>query len=196
MRPEQQRALDYLERKGTQASAADVRGQMEKAFTRLEARLESLAGHPTHDRPSEHVWSLVEIVDHLVESHRPAVVQLRAALRGEDPGPPIPAGLVSDAARSVGWSETVAALQAVHRSFLDALSEAADPSAIGGPSSSKIPVVMVVRAEASDGTPEVLEWVEELHWKAFAVAFRVHTLEHLAQLDRVADAVSDPSHEL
>jgi hypothetical protein len=41
---------------------------------------------------------------------------------------------------------------------------------------------MVVKTSGDAGS-EILEWAEALDWKAYAQAVRVHTHEHLAQVE-------------
>jgi hypothetical protein len=185
MKPEQSRALAYLDRKGTKAPAETVLREVSAAFDLLERRLDALSGLPTSRRPVAKSWSLLEIVDHLVESHGPAVDQLRCALDGADPGPAILAGLQSAEPNAKVWSEHVSSLRGVHRAFLAELSRGGADS-----QASEIPIVMVVKTEIPSGSSETLEWIERLHWKAFAVGVKVHTLEHLAQIDRVVALLS------
>ena len=185
MRPEQERALAYLDRKGTQAPIDVVSSAVASTFEKMEARLASLSELPTHERPAPDKWSLIEIVDHLIESHRPAAGQIEAALRGEDPGEAIPAGLQSAEPRAMDWAECVSALEATHAAFLEALARGRDSD-----SASPIPVAMVIRVADPDGSARPLEWIEPLHWKAYAIAVKVHTLEHLAQIERVVGALS------
>ena len=49
---------------------------------------------------------------------------------------------------------------------------------------------MVVKCATEDGRTEVVEWIEHLDWKAAALAIRVHTLEHTAQVRRVLEVVA------
>ncbi len=184
LRPEQQQALRYLERKGTHASLESIRRRVRQTFARLEEVLDSLDPSQAATSPEPGRWSCHEIVDHLVESHRPAVEQLRVCLRGEDPGEPIPAGLLSADPGSKSWAQLVAELKAVQSSFAAILDGATDL-----PSASRVPVVMVVKAATADGSTETLEWIERLDWKAFAVATRAHTLEHVVQLERTLKQV-------
>lgn len=180
MRQEQLAALSYLDRKGRSAPLSNVRQEVETAFSRLEDMLSSLEGVRTDQRPSTGQWSLIEIVDHLVESNRPAAGQLRAALKGIDPGAAIPAGLQSRDPKAKGWPKLLSELKATHASLLGELAVAED-----SPAAREIPFVMVVKVTNPDGSTDILEWADRLHWKEFAIAAKVHTLEHLAQVKRV-----------
>ncbi|HEX6203526.1 MAG TPA: hypothetical protein VF100_11025, partial [Thermoanaerobaculia bacterium] len=85
LRPEQRRALDYIRAKGSQAPAAEVRRRVARAFAELEALLDAIPEARTGRRPDPATWSLHEVVDHLVESHRPAVRELELVLAGTSP---------------------------------------------------------------------------------------------------------------
>ncbi len=188
MRPEQERALAYLDRKGTSADSAAVYRAVARTFEQLERRLDTIDPGTAGARPTPDQWSLHEIVDHLIESHRPAVGQLRAALSGQDPGEAIPAGILSPDPQARGWAERVTELRTVHRDFLHELARGDDAA-----TPREIPIVMVLKVAADDGKPEVLEWIERLHWRAFAIGVKVHSLEHLAQIDRVEAALVSSS---
>ena len=97
LRPEQLRALDYLRRKGTEASPARLREQVAVAFAELEALLAETPAPLRAVRPSPTRWSVQEVLDHLVLSHRPAVEQLRSLVAGARPASPaIPPSLHSE----------------------------------------------------------------------------------------------------
>lgn len=180
----QQRALGYLERKGTQADWAAVQLDVAKTFARLESLIEAIDETMVRQAPLGGGWSIYQVVDHLVESHRPAVEQVQRALAGEDPGAAIPAGLLSARPYVRQWRALVDALKNVHHGFLAALT-----AGIDGQMGGRIPVVMVVReaVEDEDAAPggEVREWIEPLDPKAFAIALKAHSLEHVAQIQRI-----------
>jgi hypothetical protein len=46
----------------------------------------------------------------------------------------------------------------------------------------RAPVVMVINVREADGREQPLHWVEELDWKAYAIVFRLHVLDHLGQI--------------
>ena len=47
---------------------------------------------------------------------------------------------------------------------------------------------MVARVAQADGSVRPVEWIEELDWKAYAVIFRLHVLDHLGQARKVVQA--------
>lgn len=68
----------------------------------------------------------------------------------------------------------------VDADILELLEGASD----AGPQEATAPVVMVVRCATGDGGTEPVEWIERLDWKAYALAIRVHVLEHIMQIRR------------
>jgi hypothetical protein len=187
LRPEQIKAREYLEQKGTRLPAAQVRERVAAALVRLEETLASASGAEAGRRPEPGKWSVHEIVDHLVQTHRPSIDELRDLLAGRRPaGLPIPAGLVSADPLARPWPDLVAELRRLHAEALDALDGATD--AIG--LDARAPIVMVINAREPDGREAPVHWIEELDWKAYAVsAFRLHTLDHRAQVVKALDAI-------
>jgi hypothetical protein len=183
--PEQVRAMDYLRRKGTETTTAELRAGIAAAFESLEATLAGIQPAEARRAPFAGKWSVHEVVDHLVESHRPVPGQLAALLRGQRPeGTPIPAGLQSPDPAARSWEELVAELAAIHRGFLQALVAAPD----GPPGPARAALVVVIKVEGEDGVERPAEWVEDLDWKAYALAIKVHSLEHKAQIERTLAA--------
>jgi hypothetical protein len=45
----------------------------------------------------------------------------------------------------------------------------------------RAPLVMVVNVKDATGAMRPLEWVEELDWKAYAIVWRLHAIDHLKQ---------------
>ena len=189
LRPEQERALAYARRRGTEAPLADLRRRVAETFAALDARLASIPAAHARIRPAPAAWSVHEVVDHLIVSHRPAMDQLRTLLAGREPeGGPVPANLQSPEPLARGWAELVAELAAVHAGFLALLDGAADAS----PQEARAPIEMVVKCATPDGALEPVHWVERVDWKAFAAVIRVHALEHLHQIERTLAAGGEP----
>lgn len=185
--PEQQKAMDYLRRKGTEALAAAIRRQAAETFARMEDLLAAVPGDLHRQAPAPERWSPQEILDHLVESHRPAVVQLAALLGGRRPTTgAIPAGLQSAMPLTRAWDQLYGALRDIHADLLRLIDRLPDDLP---PSPPRAPIVMVVKAEQADGSLAPVEWLAELDAKAFAQALRAHTLEHVAQLTRTVEAL-------
>lgn len=180
MSPEQERAMSYLRRKGTEAEPASVRQRIAAAFDDLESTLDALDGETARRRPATGGWCVQEVVDHLVESHRRAAAQLDALVSGRPPGEAIPAGLLSADPLARGWDDLVAALKRVHRDLLDAFAKGTAATSL----ETRAPIVMVVKVR-EDGSLRPREWIEELDWKAFALGIGIHTREHADQVRRI-----------
>jgi len=96
LRPEQIKARQYLDQKGSRLTAAQLRDRVGAAFAAIEEALGSVEAQAARGRAIPGEWSVQEVVDHLVETHRPSIAELRDLLSGRRPeGPPIPAGLQS-----------------------------------------------------------------------------------------------------
>ncbi|HMB53874.1 MAG TPA: DinB family protein [Thermoanaerobaculia bacterium] len=184
-RPEQLQALDYLRRAGSEAPVASIRKRAAATFAEIEELLAGLDETVARKRPAAGKWSVQEVVDHLVESHRPAVDDVARLIAGEDVAEAVPASLQSADPLGWDWPERRADLAAVHRDLLAHLDGADDTT----PQQAKTPVVMVVKCATDDGGVEVVEWVEHFGWKASALLIRVHTLEHTGQVRRVLEAM-------
>jgi hypothetical protein len=184
-RPERAATLDYLRRKGTEAPTSKRVSGLRSTFQRVEQAIARVPEALRAERPAATAWSVHEIVDHLVESHRPAVAELRALCAGvSSTGPPIPARLTSPHALERPWAELIDELKGVHAEIVDLVMGAGEGTSLAA----RAPFIMVVRVPGQEG-PEVLEWVELLDWKAYAQALRVHTHEHAAQVERTVSAV-------
>ena len=131
-----------------------------------------------------------EILDHLVESHRPALDQLSSLLQGQTPeSAAIPASLQSADPLSRPWDNLIAELEGIHTAFLKLLEKATDSHRLDV----RAPLIVVVKIQRPDGSLESVQWEERLDWKAFIQALRVHTLEHLSQITRTLGELSERS---
>ena len=181
------RARDYLRDNGTLAPPAAIRRRVATAFDTLEKFLR--AADPTRAArrawPAE--WSLHEIADHVVETHRPSRDELRDLLAGRRPaGPPVPASLSSKDPFARPWPTLLDDLARVHGDIVTDLAAAPDTL----PTSVRAAVVVVMNAEASDGTTVPLSWEDEIDWKAYAVFLRLHAIDHLNQARKVLAALA------
>ena len=184
MRPEQVKAMEYLNRKGTLLPASQIRERVGAAFAALEAALGEVSEAQARQRAIPGEWTVQEVVDHLLATHRPSVDELRDLLAGRRPARgPIPASLQSADPMGRGWKELVADLKAVHSEVLETLAAAPDR-----PTDARAPVVMVINVMEPDGREQPLHWIEELDWKAYAIIFRMHELDHLNQIKKTLKA--------
>src|SRR5262245_42029020 len=184
--PERAAAVEYLRRKGTEASAAKLHAGLKSTFQRFEQAIARVPAPLHRRRPSASAWSVHEIVDHLVETHGRALAELRELAGGVAPrGGPVPAHLTSADPFSRSFEVLSATLTSIHRDVLATVAGGSDAvSALAV----RAPFVMVVKVGDSAGV-RTLEWIEPLDWKAYAQALRVHTYEHLAQVERTVAAL-------
>ena len=189
VRPEQIKAREYLHQRGTLLPAAQIHERVGAAFAATEALLDGVSEVEARTRSSPAQWTVLEVVDHLVETHRPSLDELRDLLADRRPrGGPIPAALQSPDAMERRWADLVSALRAVHAEILGVLRVAPDRM-----TAARAPVVMVINAREADGRDAPLHWIEELDWKAYAVIFRLHELDHLSQAKKTLSAARAPS---
>src|SRR6184192_2687073 len=121
------RVRDYLRDNGTLAPTAVIRRRVTTAFENLEHFLR--AADPTRAArrawPAE--WSLHEIADHVVETHRTSRDELRDLLAGRRPaGPPVPASLSSKDPFARPWPALLDDLARVHGDIVTDLAAAPD----------------------------------------------------------------------
>ena len=184
LRPEQQRALDYARRRGSEAPVAAIRERVTATYAALDALVGTIPASVAREHRSTSAWSIQEVVDHLVESDRPAVDQLAALLAGQSLDEPIPASLQSAAPLARDWNDLRAQLRGIHHDIEALLAAAGDDD----PTSARAPVQMVVKCAGPDGSLEPVAWLERFDWKAFAILLHAHNREHIAQVQRILAA--------
>jgi hypothetical protein len=181
------RVRDYLRDNGTLAPTAAIRRRVETAFDNLEKFLRAVDPQRAARRAWPAEWSLHEIADHVVETHRPSRDELRDLLAGRRPaGPPIPASLQSKDPLARPWPALLDDLARVHTDIVSDLAAAPDD----WPTSVRARVVVVMNADATDGATVPLAWEDEIDWKAYAVFLRLHAIDHLHQARKVLAALS------
>ena len=185
LRPEQIKAREYFLQKGTLLPAAPIRERVGAAFTALETFLDAVTDQEARTRALPGEWTIQEVVDHLIETHRPSLAELRDLLHGRRPtAGPIPASLQSADPMALRFENLVRDLRALHTDVLGVLSAAPDRM-----TDARAPLVMVINVKEPDGREVPLHWIEELDWKAYAVtAFRLHEVDHLNQAKRTLKA--------
>lgn len=180
LHPEQRAALAYVETRGTQAPVESIRSRLRRIVAEADELLQGISPAAARKTPPGGGWSVLEVVDHLVVSHRPAADELRELLAGREPqGGPIPAGLQSDDIGTLAWDEALRRFREVHRSVLELVDGAGDAI----PQTARAPVLMVVKCQTPGGLVPV-HWTEVFDWKAYALLVGLHVKEHLAQIRR------------
>jgi len=184
MRPEQIKAMEYLRDKGTRLAAPQVHERVAAGFAALESFLDGITEAEARVPALPGEWSIQEVADHLVETHRPSLEELRDLLAGRrPPGEPIPAGLQSRDPLARSWPGLLGELKRLQAEIVAVLGAAPDR-----PSDARAPLVMVINVKEPDGRETPLHWIEELDWKAYAIIFRLHVLDHLGQARKILRA--------
>jgi hypothetical protein len=186
LHPEQLRALAYARKRGTMAPLAAIRARVAGTYAELEALVEGLAPEVARAHRPTSAWSVQEVVDHLVESERPAARQLASLLAGEEVEQPIPASLQSADPLGLDWGTLVHDFRTVHENLLDLLAGASDDV----PLTATAPVEMVVKCEDADGVLRPVTWIERFDWKAFSILLHAHNREHIGQVHRILEGAS------
>ncbi len=175
------RIMAHIRSRGTDAPPAAVHQKLAAAYAQFDGTLAGLTEEAATAVPAPGEWSVRDVADHLLESERPGLDELRCLAAGEvPPGPPVPASLRSKAPHHRPWPWLVAELARLHADILAAAASGPAPTA-GEPTAPG-----VFWAEVNG---EPAEWIEDLDWRAYAAVLRVHTLEHLAQIRAILAAV-------
>ena len=178
---ERQKARDYLRTRGTLASAPAIRERVGAAFDAFESLVGSVPADLAARRALPGEWTIQEVVDHLLESERAGLDELRCLLAGRrPPGDPIPAGLQSRDPSSRPWPWLTRELARVHRDILETLAGVAPEFTTDARAS----LIMVTYARGS----APLHWIEDLDWKAYAIVFRLHAIDHSNQIKKTLAA--------
>jgi DinB superfamily len=183
----QARARAYFASK-SDLSPAEILQQIGAAFDALDAVLTAVPPGRAGRRPAPEQWSVQEIVDHLLETYRPGVDELRCVLAGQrPPGEPIPAALQSKAPLLRPWSWLLDELRRAQRDAAE-LIRTVSPDFV---TEARVPIVMVVNVPGADGAGRALHWVEDLDWKAYAmVSWRLHAIDHMKQARQALAALT------
>jgi hypothetical protein len=179
--PEQLRALGYVRKRGSEAKVEGIRARVRATYEEFENLVAAISDEVAGQHRPTSLWSIQEVVDHLVESDRPAVAQLASLLAGKSVDSPIPASLQSARPLDHDWSALRAAFRTVHGDLLALLDGASDDIPLGATA----PVQMVVKCAQPDGSLLPVSWVERFDWKAYAILLHAHNREHIAQVQRI-----------
>jgi len=80
------------------------------------------------------------------------------------------------------WPALIREMSAVHGRIASLVAEAPEDT----PIQARAPVVMVING---------MEWIEELDWKAHAMAFRAHSLGHAGQIRAILEELGEKKEE-
>ncbi|PYM09449.1 MAG: hypothetical protein DMD82_00140 [Candidatus Rokuibacteriota bacterium] len=179
------KARAYLRAKGTLQPVAIIAERVRAAFTAFEEVVDSVRAREATVVGIAGEWTVQEVVDHLVETERPSLDELWCLLAGRrPPGSPIPASLQSRAPLLRPWPWLLRELRTVQRDVVATL-EAVRPDFHTDATAA---LVLVVNTLRPNGGVEPLSWIEELDWKAYALVFRLHEIDHLNQVKKILAA--------
>jgi DinB family protein len=180
------KAREYFKTKGTLVPVSMIHERVADAFGALDTFVAPISAATAARVGIPGEWTIQEIVDHLVETHRPGLDELWCLLAGRrPPGEPIPAGLQSKSPLDRPWPWLRAELDRIHAEILRALAKVEQ----GFATDARAPIVMVVNVTDEDGKVVPLHWVEDLDWKAYAITWRLHVIDHLKQAKKVHAAL-------
>jgi len=181
------RTREYLQTNGTLVPAATLRRRVSQSFETLDKVLRGADAATAARRAWPHEWSVQEIADHVLETHRPSLHELRDLLAGRRPaGPPVPASLQSAAPLARPWPALLDEMHEVHAAIVAALAAAPDDL----PTDMRARVVVVINVVATDGATVPLVWEDEIDWKSYAIFLRLHAVDHFSQAKKVLAALS------
>lgn len=181
-----EKAREYLRTKGTLTPTGMVTERVGDAFAALETFLEAAPPELVRRRAWDGEWTIQEVADHVLETHRPGLDELRCLLAGQrPPGDAIPASLQSKAPHLRPWPWLLRELKNVHADIMAEL-RSVEPDF---DTDARAPLVMVANATDERGERVVLEWVEDLDWKAYTITWRLHAIDHLHQARKVLGAL-------
>lgn len=187
--PEQERALAYARKRGTDASVSDIRTRLIATFSEFETLAAAVPAEIVREHRSTSGWCVQEVVDHLVLSDRPAAQQLARLFEGHDVDEPVPASLQSASPHAIEWQALLHQFRAVHEQVIDVLARATDDTPLGATAV----VRMVVTCAGVNGQLQTVTWDHRFDWKAYAILLHAHSRGHISQVQRILSSPSDGS---
>lgn len=180
-----ERFLAHVRSRGTDASPAAVHEKLAGAYATFDRLIAQLSADTATGVPGPGEWSVHDVVDHLLETERLNLDELRCLVVGErPPGPAVEANLRSRAPHRRSWPWLVREITRFHRDIVEVAATGPDPS----PGEPTAPAVIWAKVNA-----EPTEWIEELDWRAYAAVLRVHALEHLGQIQAILRVNQPPT---
>jgi len=190
--PESLQMLAYLRKRSSEMDAAGIRTRIAAAARDLEEGVAGINAVEARSRPFEGKWTIAEVVDHISQTNVRGAEELRHLLEGRRPPyPPVYEALRSGAGQWAPWNLLVEELGASHRALLDALNGA--PDAPPDASSPTVRTVMVALRKDPNGKQIPQLFFAELNWKEYALAQRLHLLDHRRQIKELRAASPAPA---
>ncbi|HEY7139478.1 MAG TPA: DinB family protein [Methylomirabilota bacterium] len=182
------RLLDYLRTRAAGLDAPHLRARVRAAAAELEAALAGLDERQARRGAIPGEWTVAQVVDHVAQSTVRSAEELRHLRAGRrPPGPPVYEALLSGAAHRAPWAELVQGLRDACAA-LDAILDRADAPSPPDAGAVTAPAILVTSAPEPGGAPEI--FAAELTWREYALAQRLHLLDHRAQVRSLRAALA------
>jgi hypothetical protein len=178
--PERQRALEYLTERADAMPGSQVLARFRAAVGEFEAAIEGLDEATARAVVAPGEWTVAQVVDHLAQTTIRNADELRHLVEGRrPPAPPVYEALTSGAAHRVPWGALTAELGAANGEFAALLGRAVEQETT---SALTVRTVLVINRTRPDGRVEPETFDAELGWKGYALAARLHLLDHRTQV--------------
>lgn len=178
--PEKQRALEYLTGRAEAMPGPQVRARFRAAVAEFEAATAGVDARTARAAAGPGEWTIAQVVDHLAQTTVRNADELRHLLAGRrPPAPPVYEALTSGAAHRVPWEDLAAELAAANAEFDALLGRAVEREPAPGLT---VRTVLVINRTLPDGQIEPETFDAELGWKGYALAARLHLLDHRTQV--------------
>jgi DinB family protein len=171
--------LEYLHSRAASLGPAGIRDRVRAAAHEFESAAASVTEAEARRRTIPGKWTIAEIVDHMAQTQIRSAEELRHLLAGKrPPSPPVYEGLRSGAPDWVPWSELLDGLRAANTELVSLLAGAADAPE---PKAATVPAVLVMGPQ---------KFVAELGWREYALACRLHLIDHRTQIKKLREAAA------
>ena len=186
--PDAQRMLEYLRSRSAELGVAGIRERVRAALVELDKAVETVPESDIRRRPSEGKWNIAEVVDHIAQTQIRSAEELRHLFHGRrPPGPPVYEALRSAAAQWASWNELVEGLRSSSHELNEVLGLA--PGA-AEEREARVRTILVVNRELPQGGTGAQIFPADLDWREYALAQRLHALDHRTQIKKIRDALA------
>lgn len=171
-------------------SLKGIRERVRAAALELESAVAAVTESEARERPLPDKWTIAEVVDHIAQTQVRAAEELRHLVAGcRPPGPPIYDGLRSGAAAWAPWGELMDGLKSANRELITLLDSISDETAV--PAEATAPSILVIH-RANQAEPRATQiFSAELYWKEYALAQRLHLIDHRNQIQKLREALEE-----
>jgi hypothetical protein len=184
--PESVQAVEYLRTRAAKMSLKGLRDRVRAAAQELENVAAAATESEARTRAFSNKWTIAEVVDHIAQTQVRAAEELRHLVAGQrPPGPPVYDGLRSGAAAWVPWVALMDGLKSANQELITLLASISDENAV--PVGATAPSILVIHREPS--ATQIFSVA--LNWKEYALAQRLHLIDHRNQIQRLREALGE-----